>query len=214
MSSAADVGDLQNFVNVALATAADDYDNGRLSSLRTVGTAFGSLIYKLKDDTGFKELHQRCTSVWTAYNNDSKLPTMLVRCIVKLHISHPHSPYYIISMQPSCNEHLEWYKSVKKTQGSVEVTSFGQMETIQRCGRYTIAGNKDVAMHSVHDVIQLTLQPQTGEKLVKTSYNLDELRDLESKLVLITGSKAENRAAVEQFLDVCVHYVLCHFLVL
>ena len=94
------------------------------------------------------------------------------------------------------------------------MTSFGQMETIQRCGHYTIAGKRDVAMHSIHDVITLTLKPQRGEKLLKTSYNLDELRDLESKLVLITGSKAENRAAVEQFLDVSVHNVLCKHLLL
>ena len=58
-------------------------------------------------------------------------------------------------------------------------------------------------MDSVHDVIRLTLVPQTGIKLLKAHYSLDELRDLESKLVLITGSKAENRAAVEHFLDVC-----------
>ena len=98
---------------------------------------------------------------------------------------------------------LEWFKSVKETQGSVEVTSFGQMENILNYGLYTIAGKSDIALHSIHDVILLTLLPQKGIKLLKTKYSLDELRDLESKLVLITGSKAENRAAVEQFLDVC-----------
>ena len=80
-------------MNVALATAAggeDDFANDRLSSLRTVGTGFSSLIYKLKKDTGFKELRQRCTSVWTAHNNDKKLPKMLVRWIYTyVHISPP-----------------------------------------------------------------------------------------------------------------------------
>lgn len=85
----------------------------------------------------------------------------------------------------------------------MEVTSFGQMDNIQSYGLYTIAGKRDTAMHSIHDVIQLTFFPQKEKKLIKTSYSLDELRDLESKLVLITGSKAENRAAVEQFLNVC-----------
>ena len=76
-----DVGDLQNFVNVALATAAggeDDYANDRLSNLRTVGSGFSSLIYKLKADTGFEELCKRCESVWAAYTDDRKLPRMLV----------------------------------------------------------------------------------------------------------------------------------------
>ena len=79
--SLTDVSDLQNFVNVALATAAggeDDFANDRLSSLRTVGSGFGSLIYKLKEDTGFQGLAERCSSVWTAYENNSNLPTMLV----------------------------------------------------------------------------------------------------------------------------------------
>ena len=67
------MSDLQNFVNVALATAAggeDDYANDRLSNLRTVGSGFGSLIYNVDEDIGFDELSQRCTSVWTALGNN------------------------------------------------------------------------------------------------------------------------------------------------
>ena len=104
--------------------------------------------------------------------------------------------------QASCNEDLEWYKSVKETQGSVEETSYGQMDNIKSCGCYCIGEMRDVAMHSIHDVIRLSLKSLPGKKLLKTSYTLDELRDLESKIVLITGSRAENRAAVDQFLDV------------
>ena len=73
--------DLQNFVNVALATAAggeDDFANDRLSSLRTVGSGFSPLIYNLKPEIGFHELAVRCSSVWTAYGNDRNLPKMLV----------------------------------------------------------------------------------------------------------------------------------------
>ena len=77
-----DVSDLQNFVNVALATAEDDLANDKLSSLRTVGSGFSSLIYKLGSDAGFQELCNRCSSVWEAYRNDENLPKMLVslRC--------------------------------------------------------------------------------------------------------------------------------------
>ena len=94
------------------------------------------------------------------------------------------------------------------------MTSFGQMENILNCGYYTIGRQEEVAMNSIRDVIRLTLEPEIGKKLLKTSYNLDELRDLESKLVLITGSKAENRKSVEQFLDVrmliqILHYYYC-----
>ena len=104
---------------------------------------------------------------------------------------------------------------MKETQASVEVTSYGQMDNIKSCGCYCIGERRDVAMHSIQDVIRLSLIPLLGKKLLKTSYTLDELRDLESKIVLITGSRAENRAAVDQFLDVgfCVVCVyMCGFL--
>ena len=105
---------------------------------------------------------------------------------------------------------------MKETQASVEVTSYGQMDNIKSCGCYCIGERRDVAMDSIHDVIRLSLIPLPGKKLLKTSYTLDELRDLESKIVLITGSRAENRAAVDQFLDVgfcveCVFVCVCGF---
>lgn len=81
LCSHADVSDLQNFVNVALATAAggeDDFAHDRLASLRTVGSGFGSLIYKLPRNAGYQTLSQRCKSLWVALENNPKLPTMLV----------------------------------------------------------------------------------------------------------------------------------------
>jgi hypothetical protein len=177
-----DVSDLQKFVNVALTTAAGgegDLTNDRLSSLRRVGSGFSSLIYDLGPHSGSRELRTKCSIVWDAYKNDKKLPQML----------------------ESCNNDLEWYKSVKETQASVEVTSYGQMDNIHNFGRYFIGGKGNVAMDTFHDVVHLTLKPGKEKELLKTSYNLDELRDLESKIVLITGSKAENRAEVDQFLN-------------
>ena len=75
------------------------------------------------------------------------------------------------------------------------------MDYIRRFGCYTIAGKSDSPIYSIHDIIHLMLKSQ-DMTLLKTSYSLDELRDLESKLVLITGSKSENRVDVEHFLNV------------
>ena len=77
-----DVNDLQNFVNVALATAAggeDDLAHDKLSDLRTIGSGFGALIYKLPDDAGYAVLAQRCRSLWDALQNNQDLPNKLVR---------------------------------------------------------------------------------------------------------------------------------------
>ena len=91
---------------------------------------------------------------------------------------------------------------MKETQASVEVTSYGQMDNIQSCGCYIVGGRSNRAMDSIHDVIELVLTPQEEIKPLKTIYTLNELRDLESKIVLITGTGAENRTAVDHFLNV------------
>lgn len=112
-------------------------------------------------------------------------------------------------IQRACNSDLEWYKSVKETQASFEVTSFGQMDNIFQYGCYVVGSAKSHICQHYDEVIRLTLKAR-DKPLTKTNYNLEELRDLESKLVLITGSKAENRAKVDIFIDVsfCCQCVL------
>ena len=76
-----DVSDLQNFVTIAVATAAggeDVFTRDRLSNLRTVGIGFATLIYKLPPDCGYKELVKRCNSLWVALSRDKKLPQLMV----------------------------------------------------------------------------------------------------------------------------------------
>ena len=92
---------------------------------------------------------------------------------------------------------------MKETQASVEVTSYGQMNNIFEFGCYKVGTKKSVVCQNYSEVIHLSLK-ERGKRLAKKSYNLEELRDLESKLVLITGSKAEYRAQVDLFVDVSV----------
>ena len=90
---------------------------------------------------------------------------------------------------------------MKETQASVEVTSYGQMNNIFEYGCYRVGTKRSVVCQNYSEVIHLSLK-ERGKRLTKKSYNLEELRDLESKLVLITGSKAEYRAQVDLFVDV------------
>ena len=93
---------------------------------------------------------------------------------------------------------------MKETQGSVEVTSYGQMRNILKYGRYQIGTTlQSTPVHTIQALISLKLIARDNQ-LSRTSYTLDELRDLESKLVLITGSNAENRTEVDHYLDVCI----------
>ena len=74
--------DLQKFVNVALHTSAGegDYSSDRLSNLKTVGSGYGPLIYKLKENSNFEEFKSLCELVWKALEQTPQLPTLLVMC--------------------------------------------------------------------------------------------------------------------------------------
>ncbi len=77
------------------------------------------------------------------------------------------------------------------------------MTNILKHGTYRV-GFKENAK-SVHDLISVMLS-QRYQKIRKVNYTLDELRDLESKLVLICGNNAENRAEVDHYLNVSIFF--------
>ena len=81
------MNDLQNFVNVALATAAggeDDLAHDKLSYLRTVGSVFGPLIYKLPTNAGYADLAKQWDSLWETLQSNQDLPKKLVRSFCSL----------------------------------------------------------------------------------------------------------------------------------
>ncbi len=75
------------------------------------------------------------------------------------------------------------------------------MANILKYGTYRVGFKKNA--RTVHDLISVILTCQ-DEELVKSNYTLDELRDLESKLVLICGNNAENKSEVNHYLNVSI----------
>lgn len=92
----------------------------------------------------------------------------------------------------------------------MEITTYGQMNNIFECGCYKIGIRQPVICKSHNQVISLTLKETSEKRLAKKRYNLEELRDLESKLVLITGRNADNRKTVDLFLDVSERSIDLH----
>ena len=84
-------------------------------------------------------------------------------------------------------------------QGSVKETSFGQLDACIKHGTFRVGQRGADIFHNMSDIVKLTVDSKHGRV-----YNLDGLKDLESKLVLITGSKDERRKTVDEFLDVSV----------
>lgn len=75
------------------------------------------------------------------------------------------------------------------------------MNNILKLGVYKIGSTSSSVLRKLQDIVSLKLNA-IGRKITKHHYSFVELQDLESKLVLITDSKAKNRNEVDLFLDV------------
>lgn len=75
------------------------------------------------------------------------------------------------------------------------------MRNILKYGEYGVGVPSSEDIQSINDLIKMKLE-EKDKKLIKKIYNLDELRDLESKLVLICGNKEDSRTEVDHFLSV------------
>lgn len=79
------------------------------------------------------------------------------------------------------------------------------MNNINDYGVYEIGSSKKGILVSRSEGIRLRLRESKHKRIPKLLYNLDELRDLESKLVLITGTETTERKQVDLFLDVSLY---------
>ena len=108
--------------------------------------------------------------------------------------------------QIDTSRQLEWLKGVKDSHGSVAMSSFMQAEAINARGVYEVgclqqrkaSGNGEETLESA---IRLTVPPKEGDKETKV-YNLDELKDLQSKLMLIAAKASHGKEEVDMFVEV------------
>ena len=111
------------------------------------------------------------------------------------------STIILFTFKEWCRQDLEWYKDIKKIQGSVEVTSIDQVEDINKHGVYTICCGGKKLLQSIESAVSLKI---VRVNAAKKKYSFNDLRDLESKLVLIRGRGTKGGAEIDRFLDVSV----------
>ena len=81
------------------------------------------------------------------------------------------------------------------------------MKNIKTYGCYTI-GSQSLDVHtSLKEVVQLDLE-RRDKQLTQLKHTLDDLRDLESKLVLITSQDSEESRDVDLFMKVNWLYII------
>ena len=120
---------------------------------------------------------------------------------------------------------MEWLKGVETSHGSVAKSSLLDAQAINESGIYRVGcpskdGSFCTEKLTVDKVIQLSVpQENCGEHKY---YSLDDLKDLQSKLMLIAAKASQGKEEVDRFVDVSslssfkqpliiVIYIVFHF---
>ena len=103
-------------------------------------------------------------------------------------------------------------EQIKESHGSVALTTFVQVEAINSRGIYYIAGKKRASeskhMNSglglcLENLVYLVVPREENKNREEKVYSLEEIKDVQSKLMLIAGKANSGKEEVDQFNQVC-----------
>ena len=89
---------------------------------------------------------------------------------------------YLHLLQDTCISNFAWFQFIGQLQGAGEQGTVKQLEDINSDGEYTIETNE----HSLGCLVYLRIIVSNNDQISKKYWTLDDLHELESKLVLIT----------------------------
>ncbi|XP_032097310.1 E3 ubiquitin-protein ligase RNF213 isoform X3 [Sapajus apella] len=175
------INELKVFVDLASISAGEnDIDVDRVACFHDAVQGYASLLYKLDPRVGFNRFMKHLKDLWKALDNDQHLPRKLY----------------------DSARNLEWLKNVKESHGSVELSSLTLATAINKRGIYVIQAPKGDQKISPDTVLHLVLPEGPSSHEESRKYSLEELKELLNKLMLMSGKKDHNNAAVERFQEV------------
>ncbi|KAF4106371.1 E3 ubiquitin-protein ligase rnf213-beta-like isoform X3 [Onychostoma macrolepis] len=170
--------DLKTFMELASISAGeDDADIDRLASFETVVMGYGPLLYSLPKNAGFEEFIDCAKQVWDILDKDKKLVDKLV----------------------DSRRWLDWLKGLRETHGSVEQSSLSMASDINTGGVYHVGWPEDFnGKTGLDNVFCVKVTKNEQEK----TYNLNELLELQNKLMLMSSKGEHGREQVNKFTQV------------
>ena len=108
---------------------------------------------------------------------------------------------------------LAWFKQIKESHGSVALTTMVQVEAINSSGVYHIADTdltKEIKRTNKHDelclesLVCLVVPEDVRKEREKKIYTWEEIKDVQSKLMLIAGKAESGKEEVDHFNQVCI----------
>ena len=119
-------------------------------------------------------------------------------------------------LKKSTKQDLPLLKQIKESHGSVAITTMLQVEAINSSGIYYIADSeksKDIKelnngdRSCLENVVCLIVPKEKNRE--KKIYSMEEVKNVQSKLMLIAGKAESGKEEVDQFNQVCVMFITC-----
>ncbi|KAM6966144.1 LOW QUALITY PROTEIN: E3 ubiquitin-protein ligase rnf213-alpha-like [Tautogolabrus adspersus] len=175
-----DINELKVFVDLASISAGEnDMDVDRVACFHDAILGYSSMLYELKPDSDFQVFKEVLNKLWRALENDCNLPKKL----------------------RDSARHLEWLKTVKDSHGSVELSSLSLASTINTKGIYLISA-QHVKKLSLDTALKLQIIEEHDDGQQTRCYSLEDLRELQNKLMLMSGKGDQGQNEVDHFAEV------------
>ncbi|XP_047126737.1 E3 ubiquitin-protein ligase rnf213-alpha isoform X2 [Hydra vulgaris] len=158
------------FVEIMSTAAGEtDYDVDRVKCFEACCLAFNDVIFNLNNKSGFKELLQTCQQIEEKMKNDPNIIKKLI----------------------DTNNNIEWFINAQKSQGSVATKTIMEAQTANRNGCFIIGNhgnnNGDFIVTKLSDVVKFEIRNSTEKVYTPKTYTLEEVNDLQSRLMLLGG---------------------------
>ncbi|XP_058848399.1 E3 ubiquitin-protein ligase rnf213-alpha-like isoform X1 [Acipenser ruthenus] len=175
-----DINELKVFVDLASISAGEnDLDVDRVACFHDAVLGYSSMLYDLKPEAGFPAFRQSLKKLWKALESDKNLPEKLC----------------------DTARHLEWLKTVKESHGSVELSSLSLASAINEKGIYIIS-SKNRKKLSLDTALELKIPEEHEGGQEMRSYSLEDLKELQNKLMLMSGKGEQGQSEVDHFAEV------------
>ncbi|XP_047442557.1 E3 ubiquitin-protein ligase rnf213-alpha isoform X2 [Mugil cephalus] len=172
-----DISELKVFVDLASISAGEnDLDVDRVACFHDAVLGYSSILYGLQQDSGFEDFKDSLSKLWKALDNDRNIPEKL----------------------RDTARHLEWLKTVRESHGSVELSSLSLATSINERGIYTIKAQNQKRL-DLDTSVTLQIRDEHEETMTST---YDDLKELQNKLMLMSGRGQQNQSEVEHFTEV------------
>ncbi|XP_065676801.1 E3 ubiquitin-protein ligase rnf213-alpha-like isoform X2 [Hydra vulgaris] len=173
-----DPKEVKVFVEImSIAAGETDYEVDRVKCFEACCLAFSHIIFDLNEESGFRDLLEACKRTQKTISNDCEIFKKLT----------------------DTNHNLEWFKNAKKSQGSVATKSIMEAQIANRKGYFVIGNQKsgcvDFLEFNLTDVIKFQIK---NEDLTVKDYTLEEVNDLQSRLMLLGGDIGDKSVKEKQ----------------